>query len=126
MPTNRKYRTRKRCNDDVAWQREYLLHGVKESDPPIERRRPLMYRDEYKGCFSSSPAAREMWNEIKDAELAKWIKKHPGTRPYAWWDYDCPERVPCDDPERVDLKASSAYLARHGLLTPGEKQALGM
>lgn len=126
MPTNRKYRTRKRCNDDVAWQKDYLLHGIRPSDPPIERRRPLVYRDEHRGCFASSEAAKELWRAIKDAELAKWVKERPGTRPFFWWQADCPERLPYDAPERVDPAKSAAYLADHSLLTPGEKQALGI
>jgi hypothetical protein len=85
-----------------------------------------MYRDEYKGCFSGSQAARELWNEIKATELAKWIKERPGTRPFAWWEFDAPERIPCDAPERVDPAKSATYLAGHGLLAPGEQAALDL
>lgn len=126
MPTNRKYRTRKRCNDDVAWQVEYLLHGCVTRQNGSKSPRPFQWQAEYDGCFASSEAARNLWNEIKNTELPRWIEARPGSRPDAWWQYDSPERVLFDDPVRTDPAKSAAYLADHGLLTSGERQALGI
>jgi len=125
MPTNRTRRVRRR-SADTEWQREFLVYGIRESDPPEVRRRPLVFMAECNGCFARSLVAREMWAEIKDAELARWIKERPGTRPYGWWEFDAPERVSCVDPVRTDPAKSAAYLAGHGLLAPGEQAALDL
>ena len=49
------------------------------------------------------------WEQYRDDLLAEWIQKHPGTRPFAWWLFDSPERRrtadgsvhPFDNPERI-------------------------
>lgn len=50
---------------------------------------------------------REVWNELRDELLPDWIAESPGTRPWAWWQFDAPERRrringahPFDNPER--------------------------
>lgn len=94
------------------------------------------------------------WREHGAAILADWIEDRPGTRPACWWRFDasgprlrlggtgttCPERWPAhapllrlgietmwatvdqDDPPRFESQA--AFLARHGLLAPGEAKRL--
>lgn len=37
-------------------------------------------------------AMREAWEALRGELLPKWIAEHPGTRPYAWWVFDAPER----------------------------------
>ena len=32
------------------------------------------------------------WSEARGHVMKTWIKKHPGSRPYAWWAFDAPER----------------------------------
>jgi hypothetical protein len=60
---------------------------------------------------------RAAWNELRDQLMPQWIAEHPGTRPYAWWKFDLPERRrrtdgvihPFDDPVRnteVELRAA--------------------
>jgi len=73
-----------------------------------------MFMDEYGGCFANNGAAA-MWNVVRGDELPRWIKERPGTRPYAWWCFDAPERRP-------DGESEAAYLERHGLLTAGERR----
>jgi hypothetical protein len=34
---------------------------------------------------------REGWLTVRDGLLEEWIASHPGTRPWAWWQYDAPE-----------------------------------
>lgn len=54
-------------------------------------------------------AMREAWRELRAGLLADWIAEHPGTRPYAWWTFDAPERRrridgqphPFDNAERI-------------------------
>ena len=60
-------------------------------------------------AFESEQLARHCWEDLRDEVLADWIAERPGTRPYAWWKYDAPERRQClnqvhpfDDPEREE------------------------
>lgn len=32
----------------------------------------------------------ELWAQHGSAIVAAWARKHPGTRPHAWWPYDAP------------------------------------
>jgi hypothetical protein len=90
------------------------------------------------------------WEEARKELLPEWIREHPGTRPYAWWEKDAPEPrrrvggsgrrarnalikfgVPSDnwfkdvDPGRPPLyESQAAYLQRHNLLTVAEKRWL--
>jgi hypothetical protein len=34
---------------------------------------------------------RKVWEKHRRRILANWIKTHPGTRPWPWWDFDAPE-----------------------------------
>jgi hypothetical protein len=78
-----------------------------------------------------------------------WAKKHPGTRPAAWWTIDAPgprnvvfaPPIPPDNDQRqrggdiyvndgtgkgmrLWLEPEAEYLRRHGLLFPGEAEAI--
>lgn len=35
---------------------------------------------------------RQAWEELRDELLALHIAERPGSRPWAWWQYDAPER----------------------------------
>ena len=37
------------------------------------------------------PAMKEAWDVYRDEVVADWIKKHPCTRPFAFWKFDAPE-----------------------------------
>ena len=39
--------------------------------------------------------ARECWQKHREVLLAEWIEDNPGTRPWAWWRFDAPERRQC-------------------------------
>src|SRR5690242_15024366 len=60
---------------------------------------------------------RQAWEEHREDVLAEWTKKHPGTRPSAWWQWDAPEDAPSN------RETQAAYLRRHGLLLPNEQCA---
>ena len=45
-----------------------------------------------KGDRCDREAMRAAWEELRDKLLADWISEKPGTRPYAWWCFDAPER----------------------------------
>jgi len=62
---------------------------------------------------------REVWEQHREAVLAWWVGRHPGTRPRCWWRYDA---LPGQDaPPR---RQQTAYLKRHGLLTAEELEWL--
>jgi hypothetical protein len=44
------------------------------------------------GDFTDYDALRAGWEILRGELLPKWIAEHPGTRPYAWWLFDAPER----------------------------------
>ena len=57
-------------------------------------------------AFDDDETAHAAWVEIRSLLLAKFINEMPGTRPWAFWEYDAPERRRChgkhpfDDPAR--------------------------
>lgn len=91
MPTKRTKTSRNRRLTDLSdWQVEYLFTGG--------------------GCCPARPAtcccnpdqpgfgflcehfrAGEIWLQYRDRLLAEWIRLHPGSRPWAWWEFDAPE-----------------------------------
>jgi hypothetical protein len=44
------------------------------------------------GDCTDFDAMRKAWELMRADLLAKWIREKPGTRPYAWWKFDAPER----------------------------------
>ncbi|MEN1679251.1 MAG: hypothetical protein AAGJ46_06630 [Planctomycetota bacterium] len=68
------------------------------------------------------------WRQFGPTILKEWIAEKPGTRPWAWWEFDAPElrqRVdggehPCNNPERVARlgaeKAKQAYFGCPNIL----------
>ena len=86
---------------------------------------------------------RGPWQAHRDEVLAEWIEDRPGTRPWAWWEFDAPEArevVGVRHPPHarfgksfalhvatidwVRLESEPAYLRRHGLLTDAEAARL--
>ena len=65
-------------------------------------------------AFDSDESRRDAWRDHA-AELLSMVD--PGSRPWAWWQYDAMAPMLPREPE-------IAYLARCGLLTSGERQHL--
>ena len=42
--------------------------------------------------FDEFPEAdrEQAWNELKKEILVEWLQSRPGSRPWAWWRFDCP------------------------------------
>lgn len=96
------------------WMIEYLLHGRVLREDGRRSLAPLLYDRRWDGCFARTAAAA-MWEQQRDTLLAAWVQERPGTRPWAWWCFDAPE-------DRPEGESELAYLARLGLLTPGERE----
>jgi hypothetical protein len=65
-------------------------------------------------AFDSGESRREAWRD-HSAELLAMVD--PGSRPWAWWQYDAIEPILPREPEL-------AYLCRCGLLTGAERERL--
>jgi len=63
------------------------------------------------------PAMKAAWLEIGDSVLEEHIHERPGTRPWAWWQFDAPE-------QRDDNETETDYLRRLQFLTATELTAL--
>lgn len=117
MPTTRRRIARKRTVSVEAWQVEFVLYGKVLRPDGGPSCKPYLWRPEFDGCFARSNAAKELWESIRNQELPRWVKEHPGSRPSAWWEFDASEPRPRGESE-------AAYLERHDLLSPAERRAL--
>jgi hypothetical protein len=90
MPTNQKRKLRRKTTiislDKTI--REFLFTGL---EPPKNTPAWELYSDD---MFDPNNIL-EAWQEYKKSLLPLWIKKHPCSRPWAWWKYEAPSR---DDP----------------------------
>lgn len=119
MPTNRRRRTREFRGSVprlAPWMIEGLLTGHDDGTKGWDR---FGFWHGTQGmvpgkCLSIAEAWRHYGPEL----LSRWIKEHPGSRPAAWWLFDAPE-------SRSEGESETAYLARHELLSPAERRALG-
>jgi hypothetical protein len=81
------------------------------------------------GWFRGEVDVAELWETHRDQVLRDWVFGYeddpshgwqagrPGTRPGAWWVFDVVE-------PRREGESQLDYLARHGLLLPGEAEAV--
>ena len=65
-------------------------------------------------AFQSDNSRRDTWRS-HSAELMRLVQ--PGSRPWAWWEYDAPEPV-------LPRESETAYLGRCGLFTESEQKSL--
>lgn len=65
-------------------------------------------------AFDSDESRRTSWRS-QAAALMRLVE--PGSRPWAWWEYDAPKPV-------MPWESATAYLARCGLLTQAEQASL--
>lgn len=73
------------ATDLLPWHERYLLHG---EDP--DRGTP--------GCnffqfweWKHRGGCKETWAEHRERLLKAWIRERPGSRPWAWWEFDAPQ-----------------------------------
>lgn len=147
MPTNRRFRTRRRRDLQLDETAELSLF------------RGLHFFD-----FDEEEHRRAVWEKYGPSLLARWIEEHPGTRPWAWWAYDAPAelrrrvQVPEEElseydrhhlgvaetngpeafadeppsfgipkpfaPDSLLFEPEADYLERHGLIGPAERRAM--
>lgn len=113
---------------------------------PVKRRVPKRRIDQYgkahefyllRGCWLWEPfpfgehadmdLARTCWDDIGPLLMAEWVGTRPGTRPWAWWQFDAPdERRRRPGPNGVGewAETEDEFLDRHGLWWNGEREQL--
>src|SRR5262249_49105146 len=133
MPTNRRRKPRqRRLSHRCPWLWEHLRTG---DSFEVELGEVTITEDQL----------REAWEQLRERVLAEHIAEQPGTRPWAWWQWDAPEprrkldpgpesSWPCRwhgyplvyGPVRPEdqYEAEVDYLRRLGLLTEDEKRLL--
>ncbi len=67
--------------------------------------------------FVEDEVLAKLWCDHRDRIVAEHIAEWPGTRPPRWWQFDAPKELGVDETE-------AAFLARHGLLSAGERGQL--
>lgn len=96
--------------------------------PPISRRVPRARGDFelrhvcyalkgywfFRGERLTADEVRPCWGSYASPLLAFHVAYEPGTRPWAWWQWDAPEPV-------EEEETQHAYLSRHRLWLPGEQ-----
>lgn len=100
----------------TKWQRYKLIHGGfgLAHDP-----------------FENEEEEKKAWVQNRDRLLAEYIKEHPGSRPAAFWKFDCAKdlRVVGESswPDskgvwhtKKEFESGFEFLKRKGLLRPGE------
>ena len=83
MPTNRTRRTRP-MDPAVSETVRYFFTGEGEPDK-VDRVELFMLR-------GSTEKVKAAWETIRDEVMPKWIREHPGTRPYYWWRFEATEQ----------------------------------
>ena len=140
MATNRKRLSRALKPKTTNWQIDFLLTGQEPEKMTLD----------FLELHGNSDLQRRIWNEIKGDELLKWIKKNPGTRPFAFWKFDSTEprqRISGTEKTFADItpavketysfglpakpytgaitfESEPAYLRRHNLLSAAEIKKL--
>ena len=93
-------------------------------------------------CLRANPVSRptngetleSAWRRLRDELIAECIATRPGTRPWAFFEFECPDvNWPLSEQGTVASRPRGAmlpcdqarYLAARGLLTEAEKEALG-
>ena len=83
MPTTRRRRSRGRIAPLADEARHYLFTGQPADwegcDPFVEF-----------FVFPTRATQRTVWQTHRDELLPGWVSKSPGTRPWAWWEFDAP------------------------------------
>ncbi|MBL7203246.1 MAG: hypothetical protein ISS63_02785 [Desulfobacteraceae bacterium] len=86
MPTNRTKRTRNRVKSTIDPAEIFFLeYGTSTGGPPHEHLKVKLFMRGQDGA-----KWKPVWEEVREDIMDAWIKKHPGTRCWAWWEIDAP------------------------------------
>lgn len=86
-------RLRSRRRRDCVTARHWMVfaRGPKFGDPwRLELNR--VKGDDIEALELILADMQRVWDSVKKGLLAHWIRHHPGTRPWAWWQFEAPEK----------------------------------
>ena len=81
MPTKRKRKSRNRRPETKDWELHYLRHGEVINEGHIKR-----------FFINKEIHWPKLWELHRDQILSEWAAKYPGTRPFAWWEFNAPRQ----------------------------------
>ena len=90
MPVKRR-RPKVRIKGYPDWQIAFMESGTTQADSPdISEYEVLEWK-----CHRASKddPVKAAWDKVGERITADWINKHPGTRPYGWFEFSAP-RMP--------------------------------
>ena len=92
MPTKRRRRVRPLVRQEPAPEvRHFLLTGRRARWSGAKKLPGIQLMGSRRRCGS-------LWRDGRDSLLAAWLVERPGTRPWAWWEFDAPRAT--EVPER--------------------------
>lgn len=117
------------------WQVQFLLTGEvpPDDDPDVNVFEVLDWK--YHTAVNRGDPVKAAWEALRDHILPDWIRRHPGSRPFAWWCFDSGLERKCGPMRLTDRIVAKnvryslrdsipedqrAWLAEHGHLQPGE------
>ena len=87
MPVKRR-KPKVRISGFPDWQIRFMETGDEpEESPEINPFDVLMWKCHRAG---KDDEVRTAWGKVGERITADWIKRHPGTRPYGWWEFTGP------------------------------------
>ena len=101
--TIRRTKRRRRCKlDDYL---EYYLAFLAHGDSSLDLIPQALTHDYFKRELFLEERLEPVWNRHRDTIIGNHIAKHPGTRPWGWWQFETTEdRRLIGDPEDVGIK----------------------
>jgi len=98
MPRKKTSVRKRKISIVPEWKLNYLLYGTNPLDNDVWEKSGQSYN-----IFDAFDwDSYTVWIENKDQILPDWIKKHPGTRPCGWWDYEAPRQPKKNNGEDYD------------------------
>ena len=87
MPVKRR-KAKVRITGFPDWQVRFMESGIPPADSPDPNPFEVLtwtcHRAEHDDPVKSA------WDKCRDKIMPAWTARHPGTRPYSWWEYDAP------------------------------------
>ena len=87
MPVKRR-KPKVRVQGFPDWQIQFMETGTTPPDDPGLNEFEIL-QWQYHACRKDDPV-RQAWDKVGNSILSNFIKRHPGTRPYAWWEFEAP------------------------------------
>lgn len=118
MPSNRTRRTRKQRGVLSPAMLAYLSDddtGIQKDDYAL-----WSYRHGFEAPFDGDHKPKELWEQYREEFLPKFVEKHPGKRPWPWWQHDAPRwndpfegtffhGTPCEPRQRIGGTGTPDY-----------------